>query len=74
MSVTPDLPRSHAGTAIALGERYRDKITGFTGFATAHAIYVTADPRTELSPRYPGELDCDFDARWFDDVRLERDA
>ncbi len=35
--------------SITLGEKYRDKVTGFVGVATAHCRYLDADEQVQLS-------------------------
>ncbi len=56
---------------IKLGQKVRDKITGFTGIATGHAKYLTGCDQYLTQPdcgednkKYPG-------SNWFDEGRLE---
>lgn len=53
---------------IEFGKRYRDKITGYEGVATAKTQYMNGCCQTCLeSPAKPGEEPKSF---WFDDQRL----
>ena len=55
---------------ITLGIRYRDVITGFTGVATGHVIYISGCSQALLAP--PLASDGAFrEAHWFDEQRLE---
>ncbi len=54
---------------IEIGQKYKDKITGFEGIATGHVIYISGCNQTLLSPPVSatGEV---ISAQWFDDQRL----
>lgn len=51
-----------------LGATYKDRITGFTGVATGHVVYITGCNQTLLAPAADGGT---FkEPHWFDDQRL----
>lgn len=54
----------------ALGNTYRDKVTGFIGVATGHVVYLTGCSQLLLNPP------CDVNgnirkSHWFDEQRCE---
>ena len=52
-----------------LGSKVKDKITGFEGFATGKASYITGCDQYLVQPP---TKDGDFkEGRWFDEGRLE---
>lgn len=56
---------------ITLGATYKDRITGFSGVATGHVVYLTGCNQTLLAPAANGGT---FnDPHWFDDQRLVED-
>lgn len=53
-----------------LGATYKDKITGFTGVATAYCQYISGCNQALIQPE---AKDGDYkDSHWFDVQRLER--
>lgn len=54
----------------ALGDRVRDRITGFEGIATTHASHLTGCDRFWLSPRV-GQDGKPIDGMWVDIDMLE---
>jgi hypothetical protein len=54
---------------ITLGEKVTDRITGFTGVATARAEYLNGCVRIQIEPRVQedGKLP---EAQWIDEQRL----
>lgn len=57
--------------SIKLGDKVKDKISGFTGIATAMAKYLNGCTRILVEP---SKLDDDgkiIKAIWFDDVQIE---
>lgn len=64
MSVIPD------NIPVKLGDAYVDRITGFTGIAIGHVIYLTGSAQTLVQPKL--KADGTFvEPLWFDDDRLE---
>ncbi len=63
MSVTPE------NIPIKLGATYVDRLTGFTGIASGHVVYLTGSAQTLIQPKAKedGSL---VDPLWFDDERL----
>lgn len=55
---------------IELGRVATDKITGFSGVVTGHAIYITGCNQCLVTPRKDGDKDA-TDGRWIDEGRLE---
>lgn len=54
-----------------LGQKAKDKITGFTGILTGHAEYISGCSQWLIVP--PAK-DGDFkDGHWFDEQRIEID-
>lgn len=55
---------------IQLGQKVRDKITGFAGTVTGHCEYISGCNQTLVVPgtKEDGSL---IGAEWFDDQRLE---
>ena len=53
-----------------LGDRVRDKVTGFTGIAVARCIYITGCDHIEIKPEqlHDGKT---IKGHWFDITRLE---
>lgn len=56
---------------IVLGDTYTDSITGYTGVATAHCVYLSGDPRVEITALVTGQ-NPDPDGKWFDQARIAR--
>lgn len=52
-----------------VGNTYQDAITGFTGVAIGHVVYMTGCHQTLLQPRSADPTKRP-DAEWFDDQRL----
>jgi len=50
-----------------LGKEVRDRVTGFSGIATARAELLLGTPRVLIEQRSDG------DQRWFDEPRVEID-
>ena len=57
---------------IILGTTYVDRITGFSGVATGHVVYLSGCNQTLLVP--PAVDNVLKEAQWFDDQRLVRDS
>lgn len=57
---------------IKLGERYKDKITGFEGIATARSEFLNGCKRTLLEATISKEGK--LTEEWFDDQRLTDDS
>lgn len=55
---------------ITLGQKVRDKITGFTGIATAHVKYLTGCDQIGVTPAVNSESKLP-DGAYFDLSRLE---
>lgn len=53
---------------IALGSRYRDTVTGFTGIATGWAEYLYGSPDVRITAQNNQE---DEKQRWIAEQRLE---
>ena len=60
------MKNSDGDFVVDLGKRYRDKINGFEGVATAHARYLTGCDRVLLEAVQNGDLK----EYWFDVTRL----
>lgn len=56
---------------IALGNTYKDRITGFTGVATGHVHYLTGCSQVLLQPSV-GSDGNPRDSQWYDEQRLEQ--
>ena len=54
-----------------LGTTMKDKITGFSGIATAHARYLSGCHQTLIVPKID-EKGSYRSGEWFDDQRLEK--
>ena len=53
-----------------LGQKAKDKITGFTGILTGKAEYLTGCTQYSIQPDVKESGDF-IEARWFDEGRLE---
>lgn len=53
------------------GTTAADRVTGFSGTVTAHAMYITGCDQYCLSPPV-GENNCFVESKWFDEMRLEQ--
>lgn len=64
------MPATPQTITVTLGSSYVDRVTGFSGIATARTEYLTGRSRTELSPkiRSNGALPR---PEWFEDERLD---
>jgi hypothetical protein len=60
-------------SAIKLGVKAKDKITGFEGVVSGHADYLTGCDQYLVTPTVD-EKGGARDGRWFDEQRLEVDA
>lgn len=58
---------------IMLGATYTDVLTGFTGVAIGHCVYLTDCSQTLLQPK-DAKSDERPKSEWFDDQRLEQDT
>lgn len=58
-------------TAITLGMKARDKITGFQGVVTGHCEYISGCNQALLVPPVD-EKGAHRDAQWFDVQRLDQ--
>jgi hypothetical protein len=56
--------------AIELGDRVKDKISGFEGVATGIADYISGCRQIAVSPKVSADNKLE-DGRWFDDDRLD---
>lgn len=56
--------------SIGLGVRARDRVTGFAGFVTGHANYLSGCAQALLAPEV-GADGTFRDGQWFDQQRLE---
>ncbi|MBB2165965.1 hypothetical protein HLH26_15790 [Gluconacetobacter sp. 1b LMG 1731] len=65
------MPTTPQTITVTLGSSYVDRVTGFSGIATARTEYLTGRSRVELSPslRPDGRLPR---PEWFDEERLDR--
>jgi len=57
-------------TQPGLGDKVRDKVTGFTGIVTGRVEYLTGCQQCRVQPPVKGEGDW-VEAQWFDETRLE---
>jgi hypothetical protein len=55
---------------ITLGQKYKDKITGFEGIATGYVKYISGCNQALLAPSVSKD-NVPKDAAWFDEQRLE---
>ncbi len=53
------------------GTVVRDKITGFTGTATAYAVYWNANPSVFVEPHCDDKTHEKPVPKWIDELRLE---
>lgn len=58
---------------IEVGGTYKDSITGFTGVAIGHVVYLTGCNQTLLQPEGK-ESSVRPVAEWFDDQRLIKES
>ncbi|MFG1238033.1 hypothetical protein V5F63_12610 [Xanthobacter autotrophicus DSM 597] len=56
--------------AVMFGATYRDRITGFTGIAVGHTVYISGCSQVLLAPpvKPDGSL---AESQWFDQQRLK---
>ena len=56
--------------SVLLGQKARDRITGFTGVITGHVAYISGCNQVLLVPQVgkDGKL---VDSQWFDEQRVE---
>jgi len=54
-----------------LGDKVRDKITGFTGIATAVTLYLHKCPLVEVTAKELSDGDGKLIVLWFDEPQLE---
>ena len=59
-------------SADVLGFSFRDRITGFTGVAIGHCVYLASTPQTLLVPRKCKADGTRAEEVWIDHQRLER--
>jgi hypothetical protein len=55
---------------IEMGQKVRDKITGFAGTVTGHARYITGCDQFLVLPMMPDDKTV-VEGRWFDEKRLD---
>jgi hypothetical protein len=55
---------------IQLGQKYKDKITGFEGVATGRCAYISVSDQVLLAPKC-GDDGSSKDSHWFDVQRVE---
>ena len=56
--------------AIKLGDRIRDKISGFSGIAASHTFFLNGCERWLIEPEHLHEGKV-LDSVWFDSVQVE---
>lgn len=61
---------SHSPTII-LGNRYRDRVAGYEGVATAHCTYLSRGPSVCIERQGHITADGKTACEWFDATRLE---
>lgn len=55
---------------VALGKKYKDKITGFAGVATGYVTYISGCNQVLVAPSVDAEGK-PRDSHWFDEQRLD---
>lgn len=68
-----DAPASPLDTPQTLGRKATDRVTGFTGTATARATYLTGCDQIKIEPLVDDTGNC-RSAEWFDIDRVEFSA
>lgn len=58
-------------TAITLGTKVRDRVSGFTGLATGRAEYLYTTPTVEVTPDTIGTDGKLIGAVWLEEAQLE---
>lgn len=61
-------------TKIALGQQYKDSITGFKGIAVSRIEYITGCIQYELQPHGVQKDGTTKAAKWFDECRITCDG
>jgi hypothetical protein len=56
---------------LALGDRVKDRISGFEGIITARSEYLFSGPRVYVEPCLPGDDSKLLPGEWFDIARVE---
>lgn len=56
---------------IKLGDKVKDKISGFNGIATATSEYLNGCTRIMIEPTKLGDDGKVLESQWFDDVQVE---